>query len=751
MTDDIDRSAAAIARRTLLVLFPITTAGFLLGVFAISKGIISGREGSFVIYGLICNSALIAIHFIFRRVPFQSIATASTVFYSLYLCASTIASITGRGQHLNLFIYLFWFYTLLVINKLVNSPSVARLLAVALRIVPVFILCALSPVLISIFNLEILILLAFFCLSYISYGAMLDFATRYRESYIIERERSESFKAESGILESISDCFISLDSEFRIVYLNDAACSEFDVNRVSALKQPVAKAASGFLSSSMLSQLQIASGNASATIFQAQNEKQDEWYELRCFPRLDGMSIYFRNVTESIAADLRFKHAAFHDALTDLPNRLLLRERLDTALAATVHDNSTGALLFIDLDDFKTLNDTMGHFKGDLLLQQVARRLSACASPDDSVARVGGDEFVVVLEGLSDNVMVAAMEASAVGAEILAAFHQPYLLDGFEHACEASIGIAFFHAQVDTAENLLKRADLAMYAAKAQGRNTMCLFDPAMETFVASRAELQADLRHALQNQEFELHFQPQVDAHRCVRGAEALLRWNHPRRGMVPPLEFIPLAEECGLIFELGRWVLDTACMQLAEWAKHPEMKNLTIAVNVSARQVLRADFVEVVWEVLRNSKADPLKLKLEITESSAMEKVDDIISKMKDLRILGVGFSLDDFGTGYSSLSHLKRLPLEELKIDRSFVSDVLTDSKGASITRMLIALGLDLNLSVIAEGVETEKQRELLEKQGCMLYQGYHFGPALTRTRFEAFVAASSYRDVRESISD
>ena len=219
----------------------------------------------------------------------------------------------------------------------------------------------------------------------------------------------------------------------------------------------------------------------------------------------------------------------------------------------------------------------------------------------------------------------------------------------------------------------------------------------------------------------------------------------------MVPPLEFIPLAEECGLIFELGRWVLDTACMQLAEWAKHPEMKNLTIAVNVSARQVLRADFVEVVWEVLRNSKADPLKLKLEITESSAMEKVDDIISKMKDLRILGVGFSLDDFGTGYSSLSHLKRLPLEELKIDRSFVSDVLTDSKGASITRMLIALGLDLNLSVIAEGVETEKQRELLEKQGCMLYQGYHFGPALTRTRFEAFVAASSYRDVRESISD
>jgi len=457
------------------------------------------------------------------------------------------------------------------------------------------------------------------------------------------------------------------------------------------------------------------------------------------------MSIYFRNVTDSIAADLRIKHLAFHDTLTDLPNRLLFQERLDNALAESLHGNPTGALLFIDLNDFKTLNDTMGHLKGDLLLQQVARRLAACARPGDTVARLGGDEFVLMLKGLSDNALVAAAEATAVADEILAALHRPYLLDGYEYECESSIGIALFQPQVDTAEDLMKRADLAMYTAKAQSKNTACLFDPAMEAQVANRAELQSDLRRALQNEEFVLHYQPQVDIRRHVRGAEALLRWRHPRRGMVPPLEFIPLAEEGGLILELGRWVLETACLQLAEWARRPEMKHLTIAVNVSARQVLRSDFVEVVWEVIRDSRADPRKLKLEITESLAMENVNDTVAKMMALKELGVGFSLDDFGTGYSSLSHLKRLPLEELKIDRSFVSDMLTDTKGASITRMLIALGLDLNLSVIAEGVETEQQRELLENHGCLLYQGYLFSPALTCPRFQDFVAASSRRSL------
>jgi diguanylate cyclase (GGDEF)-like protein len=748
MTSDIDRSSARIARRTLLVLFILTTAGYLLGVFALFKGIVSGEESVLIIGGLLFNSTIITLQFTPKRIPFQRFATVSTVFYSLNLCAGAIISIVYPGQHLDLFVYLFWFFPLLVINNLVNEPGVARTLALSLRIAPILILVCSFRVLTTIFDLEILLLLGVFCLSFISYGAMLDLVTRYREAYIIERERSESFKAESGILESISDCFLSLNPDFTIRYLNDAACKEFTLTRESALNQPIAQAALGFASQAMLTQLRIASEEAEATTFQAQNEKQDEWYELRCFPRPDGMSIYFRNMTASIAAGLKIQHVAFHDILTDLPNRLLLRERLDAVLKTPLNGNPTGALLFIDLDDFKTLNDTMGHFKGDLLLQQVARRLVSCVSPEVTVARVGGDEFVVMLQGLSENAVVAATEASEVGERILAAFQQPYSLDGYEYACESSIGIALFHAHLDTAEDLMKRADLAMYAAKAQGRNTLRIFNPAMETVVASRAELQSDLRHALQNNEFELHFQPQVDSSRRVTGAEALLRWRHPRRGMVPPLEFISLAEECGLIFELGRWVLDTACQQLAAWAKHPEFENLTISVNVSPRQILRSDFVEIVWEALRDSNADPRKLKLEITESSAMQKIDETASKMMALKILGVGFSLDDFGTGYSSLSHLKQLPLEELKIDRSFVSDVLTDTKGASITRTLVALGLDLNLLVIAEGVETEEQRELLEKQGCMFYQGFLFGPALPCSRFEAFVTESSQRLVGET---
>ena len=745
-SDDFDRSSSRIARRTLLILIILATAGYLLGVFAIFRGTVSGIEDILIIAGLMFNLGIIALQASPRRVPFQAIATTATVYYSINLCAGCIISLVVRGQHLNLFVYLLWFFPLLVINKLVNAPKPARLIAITLRIVPIFILCSLCPLLISLFNLEILILLAVFCLSYISYGAMLDLVTRYREAYIVERERSESFKAESGILESISDCFISLDSDLKISYLNDAACKEFAIKKASGLKQPVAGVASQFASPSMLSQLKLASESASSTIFKAQDEKQDRWYEVRCFPRPEGMSVYFRNITESLAADLKIQHIAFHDALTDLPNRLLLRQRLDAALIEAVHGNSTGALPFIDLDDFKTLNDTMGHTTGDLLLQHVALRIATCVGPGDTLFRVGGDEFVVMLEGLSDDVLVAAAEAKAVADEILQTFDSPYLLGGYEYECNSSIGVALFHAHVCNAEDLMKSADLAMYTAKAQGGNTVCIFDPAMETFVASRAELQSDLRRALQNQELELHFQPQVDVTRQVRGAEALLRWRHPRRGMIPPLEFIPLAEEGGLILELGRWVLERACMQLAQWASDPMMKDLTVAVNVSPRQVLRSDFVEGVWEVLRNSGANPCKLKLEITESTAMEKVDLTISKMAALKVLGVGFSLDDFGTGYSSLSHLKRLPLEELKIDRSFVCDMLTDTKGASITRTLVGLALDLNLSVIAEGVETEEQRELLEELGCLLYQGYLFGPALTCSEFETFAAASFHEELR-----
>ena len=737
---EIAQSSTALARRTFVIMSLLATVGSSLGVFAIFHGTVTGLESALVISGLVFNSGALAIHLFLRRVPFQHIATATTVYYSFYLFSGSIIAVVGKGEHLDLFVFLLWFFPLLVGNNLINSPRVARLLATVLRVAPVAMLCCLAGPLIAAFKLDILILLPVYSLSYLCYGAMLDLVTRYREAYIVEQARFESLKAQSEILESISDCFISLDSELNITYVNEGACREFSVASDRALNLPLAKVAPRFLSHSMLTQLRIASSGNSATSFEAQNLEQDVWYEFRCFPRSGAMSIYFRNTTLSKLAELKIQHIAFHDPLTDLPNRFLLTERLEEALDAELRGKSQGALLFIDLDDFKTLNDTMGHVAGDFLLQQVALRLASRMGADQLLARVGGDEFAVMISGLSGDVLAAAAEAQAVGVLVLAEFQRPFVLGGYEYVCEPSMGVALFEPTLDTVDALMKRADLAMYRAKALGRNRMCFFDPEMESEVASRAELQSDLRRALQNREFELHFQPQVDNSGTVIGAEALLRWRHPRRGLVPPAEFIPLAEEAGLIFEVGRWVLETACLQLAIWAAHPEMKNLIVAVNVSALQILHSHFVDHVWEVLRDSKADPRKLRLEITESAAMEKVDETIAKMMALKLLGVGFSLDDFGTGYSSLSHLKRLPLEELKIDRSFVSDVLTDVKGASITRTLVRLGLDLNLSVIAEGVETESQRELLESQGCVLYQGYLFSPALPSSDFESFVAAS-----------
>jgi diguanylate cyclase (GGDEF)-like protein len=447
------------------------------------------------------------------------------------------------------------------------------------------------------------------------------------------------------------------------------------------------------------------------------------------------------DITNRRAAEARIEHLAFFDVLTELPNRLLLRERLERTLATAIQRGNTGALLFIDLDDFKTINDTLGHRTGDVVLQQVALRLTACVRQSDTVARLGGDEFAMMLEGLSADAEVAIAEAKAIGDKVLRAFLQPYNLGNYEYAAKASIGITLFPMWSGSVDELLKRAELAVYQAKARGRNMLCFFEPAMQQLVDSRAELQSDLRRALHNGEFQLHYQPQVDNGGHVTGAEGLLRWKHPRRGMVPPGAFIPLVEEAGLIIELGRWVLQSACSQLAQWAIRPECERLILAVNVSIRQFLDANFVGLVREVIRSSGANPHRLKLEITESAMLENAEDTIAKMTALKESGVGFSLDDFGTGYSSLSRLRRLPLDQLKIDASFIKDALTDHRGAAIVRTVIMLGKSLNLSVIAEGVETEGQRQFLEEEGCYTYQGYLFAAALTAARFEIFVATGS----------
>jgi diguanylate cyclase (GGDEF)-like protein len=420
-------------------------------------------------------------------------------------------------------------------------------------------------------------------------------------------------------------------------------------------------------------------------------------------------------------------------------------DRLEQALATSARHHLHGALMLIDMDNFKTLNDTLGHDIGDQLLVAVAARLQSCVREGDTVARMGGDEFVVILEDL-DETGLAAMQAESVSRKILEQLSEPYVLDLGQtgnnddwpsHHCSSSIGIALFLDDPVTVDELMKRADTAMYRAKAAGRNTLRFFDPEMQAVVTERAVMEAALRKAIADRQFQLHYQAQLDSSGRVFGAEALLRWQHPERGMVAPASFIPLSEENGLILPLGQWVLETACRQLADWAAHPETASLMLSVNVSVRQFRCEDFVSQVLAALDHSGANPERLKLELTETLLVEDMDDVIGKMTALKARGVGFSLDDFGTGYSSLAYLKRLPFDELKIDKSFVRDVLADANDAAISRTIVALGQTLGFAVIAEGVETEAQREFLASIGCYAYQGFFFSRPLSSAEFEEFV--------------
>ncbi|MCF8167924.1 MAG: EAL domain-containing protein [Rhodoferax sp.] len=431
------------------------------------------------------------------------------------------------------------------------------------------------------------------------------------------------------------------------------------------------------------------------------------------------------DITLRKKAEADIERLAFFDALTGLPNRRLLLDRLQKAVATSARRGTHGALLFIDLDNFKILNDTLGHHTGDELLKQVAVRLSECVRGIDTVARLGGDEFVVMLEELSKSDIEAAAQVEAVGKKVLLALNQHFHLEGQLHHSSPSIGVTLFYEHLHGVDELLKRADLAMYQAKAAGRNTLRFFDPVMQAAATARATLEADMRLGLMRQEFRLFYQPVVDEQRKIMGVEGLLRWQHPERGMVSPAEFIPVAEQTGLILPLGQWVLEVACSQLVAWSAQPSTRGLMVAVNVSARQFRHPEFSNQLLALLRSSGANPYRLKLEITESMLVSDMGDAIAKMSELRSIGVNFALDDFGTGYSSLSYLKLLPLDQLKIDQSFVRDVLKDPNDAAIVRTILNLAASLDLGVVAEGVETAGQHDFLLRNGCKAFQGYLFG--------------------------
>lgn len=449
----------------------------------------------------------------------------------------------------------------------------------------------------------------------------------------------------------------------------------------------------------------------------------------QCTRKADGKIDYVTTMVTDISEQKRneaeIRHLAYNDSLTGLPNRRHFSDRLSAFLKGMKTRRGFGAVMFIDLDNFKNLNDTLGHEKGDLFLVMVASRLSDCIHYPDLVARQGGDEFVVLLEDVGQTRDDSLSQCHALADRLLSVLSEPYFVEGLEYNTSASIGIALISEDSASCDELLKHADIAMYQAKSKGRNMHCFFDQMMQERVSLRAELNADMRVALRDEEFCVFYQPQVNHHGMVVGAEALVRWFHPVKGMVSPGQFIPLAEETGMILSLGQWVLRTACLQLADWEHKPGFNQLTIAVNVSAKQIYQNDFVERVLRVLEETGANPARLKLELTESMLLQDIEDIIVKMTLLRRQGISFSLDDFGTGYSSLAYLKRLPLDQLKIDQSFVRDLLTDPNDNEIAKTIVTLAESLNLNVIAEGVETMAQRDRLAVHRCFTYQGYLFG--------------------------
>ena len=558
----------------------------------------------------------------------------------------------------------------------------------------------------------------------------------------IERQIADThIRHQASLLDKAQDAILVRDLQHRILFWNQGAERMYGWTRAQALQQSAAELlytdpAAFFHAHDMV----LAHGEWVGELVQKHRSGESLEAEVRLtlVRSEDGepesvLSIS-TNITKRKATERQVKHLAFYDALTGLPNRLLLTERMHNALAASQQNQQGGALLFIDMDNFKNLNDTLGHDMGDLLLQQVAQRLNGCVRSGDTVARLGGDEFVVVLEALSADTEELKQAAQDIGEAILSALAAPYKLAQYQYRSTPSIGIAPFLGSQHSVGDLLRHADLAMYQSKAAGRNTLHFFDPQMQAVVLARAQIEADLRSALAEGQFLLHYQPQVNHLNQFVGVEAMVRWQHPERGLILPANFIPVAEECGLMVTLGRWVLHVACNTLRRWRTNPQLQHLTMAVNVSPRQLRHASFVTDVVRTLVITDAPAHLLKLELTESLLIENIDSTIATLNTLRGYRVGFSLDDFGTGYSNLGYLKKIPLEQLKIDQSFVQDLPADLSNIAIIKTIIGLSKGLDLAVIAEGVESLQQRDALFRAGCQFFQGNLFSEPVPLEQLE-----------------
>lgn len=541
----------------------------------------------------------------------------------------------------------------------------------------------------------------------------------------------------TATLESITDAFIMVDRNWNFTYLNSDAERMLFCPRHEVLGMNIWEKFPDAVGGKFYQEYHKALEQNCTVSFEEYYEPLNLWVEIRAYPSDEGLAIYFADIGARKAAEAEINALAFYDKLTSLPNRQLLLNRLDHAIGLCKLDERPGAVLFIDLDNFKSINDTRGHDKGDLLLQQVATRLTKAVRATDTVARIGGDEYVILLENHGRTNDEVAISAKTVAENVIESFREPFNIAGEPQYSTCSIGIAGFDEHTVSFEDVLKRADLAMYQAKATGRNAMSFFSLDMQARIIKRVALETDLRIALANHEFLLHYQPQMNIDNVMVGVEALVRWDSPVRGLVPPADFIFIAEDTGLILPLGKWVLKTACELLVKWAGQAKTENLIMAVNVSAPQFHHPEFVQQVLAVVQETGINPNRLKLELTESLLVNDIAGTIQKMNALKKIGILFSLDDFGTGYSSLSYLHRLPLDQLKIDQSFIRDALNDENAAVIARTVLALGKALNLNVIAEGVETTAHLEFIRKEGCQEYQGYLFSKPLPLAELEEFI--------------
>lgn len=579
---------------------------------------------------------------------------------------------------------------------------------------------------------------------------MLLISTIQSERNVAAKNSRENDRKLRAVIDGALDAIVTIDRQGLLVEFNPAAEKMFGYSRDQVLGKPMAEV---IIPPNMRQAHHAGHSQFVLTGEQHVFNRRLELNGMRAdgteFPveltltgvNEDGLSLvtgFIRDISEQKKARREIENFAYYDVLTGLPNRRLLVDRFQHAVLISQRTNTHCALIFIDLDDFKLLNDTKGHDVGDQLLIEVAKRIQANLRAGDTVARLSGDEFVVILEGLNENINLAYQQTSEVAQKLLEKLNTTYNLSLLEFNTSASLGVTIFKDDaLNNFEVHLRHADTAMYQSKAAGRNTYRFYDEYTQEGVEKRLALEASLSLAVKNKELELNFQSIVDAQQNIIAAEVLLRWAHPEFGDIHPKEFVPIAEKNNQIIKIGRWVLQRACEQVKAWSAHPKLKHIQLSVNISAKQFLYINFIKELREILQHTGINPDLLKLELTETAVIDNIEDVISKMQILKKMGIQVSLDDFGIGHSSLVYLKKLPVTQIKVDQSFVRDVLTDSNDAAIIKMVLAVGKTINCNIVAEGVEQVEQFELLKSFGCHYFQGYYFSKPLTAANFEKLV--------------